>query len=331
MINQQQQLFIKQSLLQGATKEKITNDLLLNGWTTQDIEEGFNSLNTSNINSSEVKIPETQTQKTQIQVRDSSNMGLKIIIAILALIALAVFGFIFYKGVIEKNTNKVADTHSVNQDQKGIIDQQNKEAESEKVETPVVPETTTPEQNLLTSPEDSTSAVEVKTNVTTPTKTGPINCGKDMTCFMNAVKTCSPAVVEETKKVDIFGMIQTNKMKSTLSGFDSSKKCIYSSYVMDANLSYSSEMISFLKTEFEKQEGKTLTAEQEKELSVVSPDALASVKSTIGMTTKCTFTTTYLTELLTKWAKGDYSSDDLNSGNCKLTDSTGKIMETMNL
>lgn len=330
MINQQLLLFIKQSLSQGSTKEKITSDLLSSGWTSSDIEEGFNSLNinTPSINNSEAKIPETQTQKIQTQASNSNNRGLKIFIVILALIALAVFGFIFYKGVIEKN--KIKDSNLINQEQKQTVEQPNQEVQPEKVEAPVVTDTIS-EQNSPTNIEETKTVTPPETNKAVVAKTGPINCGKDMTCFMNAVKTCSPAFVEENKILDIFGMTQTNKMKSTLSGLNSSKKCMYSSYVMDANLSYSPEMISFLKTEFEKQEGKTLTAEQEKELSVVPPEAIASVKSTIGMTTKCTFTTTYLTELYTKWAKGSFDSNDLVPGNCVLTDSSGKVMETMNL
>jgi hypothetical protein len=41
MINQQLVDFIKQQLQVGLTKEKISSELLANGWNTQDIEEGF--------------------------------------------------------------------------------------------------------------------------------------------------------------------------------------------------------------------------------------------------------------------------------------------------
>jgi len=41
MINQQLLDFIKQQLQVGSNKEKISSDLLTNGWTLQDIEEGF--------------------------------------------------------------------------------------------------------------------------------------------------------------------------------------------------------------------------------------------------------------------------------------------------
>ena len=41
MINQQLVDFIKQQLQIGLAKEKISSELLANGWNTQDIEEGF--------------------------------------------------------------------------------------------------------------------------------------------------------------------------------------------------------------------------------------------------------------------------------------------------
>jgi uncharacterized membrane protein YhaH (DUF805 family) len=58
MINQQLLDFIKLQLSKGLTKEKITSDLLANGWTAQDIEEGFKSVGTP---SSSIPIPPPST------------------------------------------------------------------------------------------------------------------------------------------------------------------------------------------------------------------------------------------------------------------------------
>jgi len=44
MTNQQLLDFIKSQLAQGLTKEKISSELLANGWNTQDIEEGFKAV-----------------------------------------------------------------------------------------------------------------------------------------------------------------------------------------------------------------------------------------------------------------------------------------------
>ncbi|MDR3519645.1 MAG: hypothetical protein P4L63_02025 [Candidatus Pacebacteria bacterium] len=44
MTNQQLLDFIRQQLSKGLPKEKITSDLLANGWTAQDIQEGFSAI-----------------------------------------------------------------------------------------------------------------------------------------------------------------------------------------------------------------------------------------------------------------------------------------------
>ena len=45
MTNQQLLDYIKQQLEQGVSREQIKSSLVANGWQSQDIEEGFNSLN----------------------------------------------------------------------------------------------------------------------------------------------------------------------------------------------------------------------------------------------------------------------------------------------
>lgn len=47
MINQQLLDYIKQQLQQGISREQIKNFLIAKGWSAQDIEEGFNNINTS--------------------------------------------------------------------------------------------------------------------------------------------------------------------------------------------------------------------------------------------------------------------------------------------
>ena len=44
MINQQSLDFIKQQLAKGLTKDVVSKQLLDNGWTEQDVKEGFESL-----------------------------------------------------------------------------------------------------------------------------------------------------------------------------------------------------------------------------------------------------------------------------------------------
>ncbi len=60
MTNQQLLDFIKSQLALGLTKEKISSELLANGWNTQDIEEGFKAVVPVVFNPSGIPIPPIQ-------------------------------------------------------------------------------------------------------------------------------------------------------------------------------------------------------------------------------------------------------------------------------
>ena len=68
MVNQQLLDFIKGQTLKGITKEKTTNDLLANGWTTKDIEEAF----TATTPSSSFTVPKSIIPKTTISQAGNS-------------------------------------------------------------------------------------------------------------------------------------------------------------------------------------------------------------------------------------------------------------------
>ncbi|MFA5937435.1 MAG: hypothetical protein WC822_06195 [Candidatus Paceibacterota bacterium] len=94
MINQQLLDFIKHQLQVGLTKEKISNDLLINGWTLQDIEEGFKAVivPTSTVtppispysgasyiqNTNPVKTTEIQQQTFQPQTQQLSTQQIQV-------------------------------------------------------------------------------------------------------------------------------------------------------------------------------------------------------------------------------------------------------------
>lgn len=91
MINQQLVDFIKHQLQVGLTKEKISSQLLVNGWTTQDIEEGFRAIVPPTItppvspysgasypqNTNPIKTAETQQQTFQPQIQQSTVLKTK--------------------------------------------------------------------------------------------------------------------------------------------------------------------------------------------------------------------------------------------------------------
>jgi len=376
MMNQQLLDFVKQSLAQGVNREKITIDLVANGWTMTDINECFNSLNTPPVvqpiqpiqpiqpvqpiqniqptqTSQPVKPIQTLNQKpVQVSTKEQdqsepTSIAVKIFYVLIALLLLGTIAAGYYfrnelvsipviKDFIVSNNIKIAGLTEdlINKEkveEKNLIQEQ-KEVLPEEIENPVQAEVI-PEQNpVVTTEETKTPAVVAIAPVVA--KTGVIDCGKDMACFMKAIKTCSPAVVEQTNTLPIFGLIQTSDMKISLNGFNSSKKCVYLSEVLNAKLEYSQEMKNSILSEITPEiiakkrsepdfpeEYKNLTDEElRKKMIEVPKNGMDSVKSTIGMITKCSFTTNYLTELYTNWSKGKASSKDLDPGNCEFSE-----------
>lgn len=73
MINQELINFIKQSLKQGNTKDKISSDLLSNGWNDFDIAEGFNAVSELDKKNSVSSVATPSVQPSSLPV--SSNIS----------------------------------------------------------------------------------------------------------------------------------------------------------------------------------------------------------------------------------------------------------------
>jgi hypothetical protein len=67
MINQQLTDFIKLQLQKGLDKENITKELLANGWSVLDIEEGFNVINVPSSGSLNIPRPPYFSSVSPIQ------------------------------------------------------------------------------------------------------------------------------------------------------------------------------------------------------------------------------------------------------------------------
>src|SRR3989344_764110 len=79
MVNQQMLDYIKQQMQQGVSREQIKSSLMTNGWQAQNIEEGFNNINTPNMSGAYSAVPVA-----------TSSSGWKIIVGIV--IGVAVLG-----------------------------------------------------------------------------------------------------------------------------------------------------------------------------------------------------------------------------------------------
>ncbi len=363
MINKQLVDFIKQQLQKGITREVISKELLVGDWTLQDIDEGFKSINIINKTSistppptqssvsikasipSPVTTPildpdsipflskapiqtsiptivsnfHTTSNRPMSSIENHNHTVRNVFLTIMGLFLLAglMFGYFFrdeipvIKDLIK---NKNSTINEINQNQNTQLQIQDEQGEVQpEIQPEQKPEAITDgtnQEDKLIIKNDDNKVVEMDN--------GPINCGKDMTCFMDAIKNCSKAYVEETKIMDFFGMVQTTKIISTLDGFDSSKKCLYSTYILDASLDYSTEMIAQAKASGVTEENLDLQLKKSSE----------SVKGTIGMITKCSFTTVYLSELFIKWNKGSFSSSDMDPGNCTISGGTLPLSST---
>src|SRR3989338_2319110 len=79
MVNQQMFDYIKQQMQQGVSREQIKSSLMTNGWQAQNIEEGFNNINTPNMSGAYSAVPVA-----------TSSSGWKIIVGIV--IGVAILG-----------------------------------------------------------------------------------------------------------------------------------------------------------------------------------------------------------------------------------------------
>lgn len=291
MINQQLLDFIKLRLLKGADREIIKNELLGSGWQMEDIEEGFSAINASvanpEINQTNSSVFSSGDINNPTIAQNPTSTGRRVMLFILVILFILVGGV---SGYYFRNDIPII---------KDLI--KNKEI------TPI---------SEINQEEDNQNQIQPSEIINTIEKSNFINCGTESSCFIEASKNCSPAFVEETMEMDLFGMIQKNKIKYTIYGLNSLNKCDYSSYLIDANVSFSDEI---------KQQAK-ITGITDEELKLQLEESNATLKSTIGMLTKCSFETSYLTKLLIKWDNGDFSSSDLDPGNCNITG--GELLST---
>lgn len=306
MINQQLLDFIKSQLLKGIDSETITKELQGSGWAQTDINEGFSAINAPMANpviNPIINPVAFNSINNPILTQTVNHSGKKVLLIIVTLFVIAggVSGYYFRNDIpVIKDLIK-SKSVPVNE----IQQEGNTQAQIQK------------ESNIVQPQQEQNQGVVVTEPTQESVKTGPINCGTEMKCFMSAVKTCAPAFVEQTTTLNIFGIYsQTNKTKMTLTGYDSAKKCGYLSKVISANVDYSPEIKAT-------PEYKAGTNEQ-KNADLAEPNA--SAKNTIGMVTKCSFTTTYLSAILAVWSKGEYSSEDYKPGNCSAIDSNGKAL-----
>lgn len=255
---------------------------------------------------------EEQYSNIRIERKHLSKKVLLTIIGILLLLAIGVSGYYFrnelpiVKDLVKSNDLTTSESRDEQTELTGEQIQQEEVGGAEEIT----------DQNKQEEPTINNN--EKESFVTA--KATSINCGKDMSCFINNTKNCSPSTVEFETSISVFDLYQTASLKLDLTGFNASKKCGYESRVLKTEVGFTDEFKLTPEYKNQKQEN----------LQKVLTQANESAKTVIGMTTKCTFTTDYLTKLMIEQEKGNYNSNDYDPGNCTIKDSTGKIMSGTN-
>ncbi len=140
MINQQLLDFIKVQLSKGVDKETITQELLGGGWAREDIQEGFNTINTPVINPTINPIINPSVSgniNNSILTQNTNHSGKKILLIIVALFVIAggASGYYFRNDIpVIKDLIKSKDLAPVNE----IKQEENTQAQIQKEEQSTV-------------------------------------------------------------------------------------------------------------------------------------------------------------------------------------------------
>lgn len=269
MINQELLKYIGDELSKGTSRDIIQNNLISQGWSMSDINEGFFALGSK-----------TTTPKINIQGFVSPQEKTKHSFALITILILFAIGggvFAYYKYMLIKEK-------SINI--------------TETINTTTQASTT---QDIISNPDIATTSQQ---NFSTTTQqSGNIECGTNMTCFINAAKTCSIASVETSIVIDlgeIFGFISSTTNNLQLKGLDTNKECIIYNRTDNIDL--------IVRPDIPVKDQSRVKAQIEQNLE--------STKKIIGQTFKCT--SKNLPEILTNWTKGFVNSDDFPEGNCTI-------------
>ncbi|MEI7688831.1 MAG: hypothetical protein WCI91_01445 [Candidatus Nomurabacteria bacterium] len=195
MINQQLLDYIKQQLLKGLNKETITKELLGGGWNEQDIQEGFNTVNASNMNSFATNSVISNSNLNQV-VNHSNKKALLIIVVLFIIAAGGVSGFYYRNDLpIIKNffKSKVIPVKELTQENNTKPQIQKVEPTVNKQETTTVVETNTT-QNLQPKIE------EIKTPTTSPVSSVAQN--KVIPVVKNNIIDCGTTTIPGTNESD---------------------------------------------------------------------------------------------------------------------------------
>lgn len=140
-----------------------------------------------------------------------------------------------------------------------------------------------------------------------PVQEGPIDCGRDFNCFVDASADCSEATTLNTMTINMFGLLITTDTHMEIRGLDDAGKCMYYTETVDQRVALSEELKQSLR-----EDGAT-----EEEIAQQEQNSNEMAKSLVGMEMTCRVDTAKLNSVLKAWRVGNLSTEDFAEDECE--------------
>jgi hypothetical protein len=125
-------------------------------------------------------------------------------------------------------------------------------------------------------------------------------------CFINASKTCYPAVWNFTSHATLFGVASYSTVHYEIKGNSSDGRCIYYEKRLAGSLVYTDALVNDLL-----QQGYTTA-----NISKMQHDAQSDMNSLIGTEKICKMNKEMLTSIFSRWSEGEFSTEDFANAEC---------------
>ena len=136
--------------------------------------------------------------------------------------------------------------------------------------------------------------------------TGPIDCGTDFDCFIEASEDCKLAKVEHTAVINLFGVEQTGIFDYELKGKEADN-CIFYLKSREMDIKFSDEVVQQMLASGATQE----EIDGQEQILNEQVDVFEGLDGT------CKFNTAELASMLRRWSEGSYSTSDLEDAECE--------------
>jgi len=277
MVNEKLIGIIKEQQKNGIEKDQIQNNLLENGYTPIEIEEGFNIVN--------LYIKDNHSLNPNSKI--SKKMMWLTIILFFGVVSVCVGIYFVVQILLTSGSNSLL---------------------SYRGEDPKVASFSS---LPMIKPDTLSATAKDVANIKSNTKPEIINCGtvtnfQKAECFINKAKDCTPSKITNNFKSNFLGIISEGSIGYEIKGWQNDK-CLFYIKPIKTKVTFGEEAIQkFLEN--------GITIEEIKKQEIISSKTAQSI---IGRDGTCRFNkATNLVNLLKKWGEGSFSPEDFNNIDC---------------